>query len=73
MLDGGALLHRVIWPKGKTYDEICNIYVEYVLPKYGRATVVFDGYLDQPSTKDSTHEKRTGQNAVYPTVSFQQK
>ena len=70
MLDAGALLHRIPWPKGKTYDEICDTYVEYVLQKYGRATVVFDRYLDGPSTKDASHERRTGQKAVYQTVQF---
>ena len=70
VLEGGALLHRIPWPKWKTYDEICDTYVEYVLPKYGRATVVFDGYLDEPSTKDATHERRTGQKAVYQTDQF---
>ena len=70
VLDGGALLHRIPCPKGKKYDEICDTYVEYVLPKYGRATVVFDGYLDGPSTKDATHDRSSGQKAVYQTVQF---
>ena len=59
VLDGGALLHRVIWPHGLTYDAICNMYIQYVERRYGKATVVFDGYDDGPSTKVCTHQRRT--------------
>ena len=27
ILDGGALLHKIPWSKGATYDEICEQYV----------------------------------------------
>ena len=44
VLDGGALLHRVPWPRGSpTYKEVCDLYCTYVCRKYGRAIVVFDG------------------------------
>ena len=68
VLDGGALLHRVPWPHGITYDAICSLYVQYVANKYGKATVVFDGYQNGPSTKDGTHQRRAG--AYGPTVNF---
>ena len=58
VLDGGALLHRISWPRGESYDVICSRYVTYVINKYGSATVVFDGYGNGPSTKDMTHSKR---------------
>ena len=58
ILDGGSLLHTVIWQKGKKYYEICNNYVDYVIKHHG-TTVVFDGYDDKPSTKDTTHFRRT--------------
>ena len=68
VLDGGALLHRVSRPRGLTYDVLCSLYVQYVECKYGKATVVFDGYQDGPSTKNCTHERRA---AVYgSTVTF---
>ncbi len=60
ILDGGALLHRIPWQRGSTYNGICQEYVNYVTAKYGRPTVVFDGYQDGPSTKDATHLRRTG-------------
>ena len=69
VLNGGALLHRVSWPRGLTYDALCSLYVQYVDRKYGKATVVFDGYQSGPSTKDCTEERRAG---VYgPTVTFE--
>nr|XP_054767556.1 uncharacterized protein LOC129274841 [Lytechinus pictus] len=60
ILDGGALLHRLPWPRGIPYDHIRQLYVDYVIRKYGKATVVFDGYEDGPTTKDVTHLRRTG-------------
>ena len=68
VLDGGALIQRIPWARGATYREICSVYTEYVLKKYGEAVVVFDGY-DGKSTKDMTHQRRTkGQPGV--TVTF---
>ncbi len=58
VLDGGALLQRITWAKGATFNEICSVYTEYVTRKYGNAIVVFDGYQSK-STKDMTHQRRT--------------
>lgn len=60
VLDGGALLHRIPWTKGALWEEIMTMYTEYVTNRYGKATVVFDGYRDSPSTKDCTHARRSG-------------
>lgn len=61
VLDGGALLHRIPWPRGSTYDIVCQMYAKYVLQKYGHGTaIVFDGYKDEPSTKDTTQFRQTG-------------
>ena len=30
VLDGGALIHRLSWPRGLTYDVVCEMYIEYV-------------------------------------------
>ena len=58
VLDGGALIHRIPWTRGATYQEICSVYTRYVSKKYGEAVVVFDGYSGK-STKDTMHERRT--------------
>lgn len=69
ILDGGALLHRIPWNRGLTYDEICQNYTRYVASHYDKPTVIFDGYVDGPSTKDPTQHRRTGSH-VAPTVQF---
>ena len=55
VLDGGALLQRVPWSKGETFEAVCERYVEYVSRRYGKATIVFDGYESGPGIKDETH------------------
>ena len=54
-LDGGAP-----WPRGSTYHGVCQMYVNHVKQRYGTAVIVFDGYTNEPSTKDATHLRRTG-------------
>ena len=60
IIDGGALLHRIPWQRGSTYNSVCQLYVRHVTQKYGAAVIVFDGYKDEPTTKDVTHLRRTG-------------
>ena len=57
MLDGGALLHRIVWKKNETFLDIYDRYYKYIVIKYGDAIIVFDGYTG-PSTKDMAHLKR---------------
>ena len=60
VLDGGALLQKKAWKKGETFQEICQRYVDYVIQNYGQnAKVVFDGYPDEPTTKDTAHFRRS--------------
>ena len=63
VLDGGSLLHKIKWNKDKTYGEIAHDYGQYVLRKYSNVTVVFDGYSNEPTTKDMTHLRRTKLNS----------
>ena len=35
------------------------MYSRFVASRYGKAIVVFDGYKEDPSTKDMTHLRRT--------------
>ena len=45
VIDGGHLLHSVIWPQSSTYKGICQCYITYILKHYGAGTtIVFDGY-----------------------------
>jgi hypothetical protein len=59
ILDGGSLLHKIPWPRGYTFKGICQLYVDYVRKRYGFPSTVFDGYMDGPSTKDFTHQRRS--------------
>ena len=58
VLDGGSLLHRLKWSQGKTYCSIANDYASFTVKHYGKATIVFDGYIGGPNTKDITHQRR---------------
>ena len=72
VLDGGALLHRVLWLRGfSTYKEVYDLYCSYVRRKYGRTIVVFDGY-DEMSTKAMTQQRRAS-GKVAATVTFTEK
>ena len=49
-----------MWKKGKTFAEICQSYVDYVVLNFGKdSEVVFDGYPMLPTTKDTTHVRRS--------------
>jgi 5'-3' exonuclease len=60
VLDGGALLQRLPWAKSTSYANLCQLYVGFVRNHYENAHIVFDGYGNGPSTKDETHQRRTG-------------
>ena len=72
MLDGGALLHRFLWPRGSpTYKVVCDLYCTYVQRKYGRAIVVFDGY-SEISAKAMT-QQRCASGKAASTVTFRER
>ena len=60
VLDRGALFHRIPCQLGDTHGKILQDYGNYGTKHYDQAMVVFDGYEAGPSTKDSTHQRRTG-------------
>ena len=57
---GGSVLVRNVWKKDETFAEICQRYVDYVVLNFGKdSEVVFDGYPMLPTTKDTTHVRRS--------------
>lgn len=59
IVDGGNLLHSVIWPHSASYGDVLDTYVSYVLTNYGQdCTVVFDGYPSEPTTKGEEQRRR---------------
>ena len=62
VVDGGALLHKVNWPK-TTYSAVLDRYETHMkrrYEKYNNVKVVFDGYSDEKSTKSQEHLRRMG-------------
>ena len=58
VLDGGALIHRVRWPKGTKFIIIAETYVKNIRKNYRlNVTVIFDGYHNK-STKSHAHLHR---------------
>ena len=58
VIDGGCLLHRVVWFTKGNYEDVIKQYSNYIKSKYGESVIVFDGYLSGPSTKDHEHRRR---------------
>ena len=57
VIDGGALLHRMCWVRGSTFQKIVTCYVQYVRKHYGKCYIVFDGY-ESTSTKTTEQQRR---------------
>ncbi|KAK4884127.1 hypothetical protein RN001_000398 [Aquatica leii] len=59
IIDGGYLLHRVVWNKGETFDTIFDTYVHYVHKNYGdNVVIVFDGYNDHQKNIKAAEQRR---------------
>ncbi|CAG9762693.1 unnamed protein product [Ceutorhynchus assimilis] len=70
VIDGGCLLHKIIWPKLVTFGDIFKIYCKHVIENFGfNSWVIFDGYSEM-STKDEEHRRR--QSKITPRVEFQE-
>lgn len=57
VLDGGALIHRLLWKIGCTYEQLFNVYSNYICCKYNNATIVFDRCITGHTVKDVTNCK----------------
>ncbi|CAH2009827.1 unnamed protein product [Acanthoscelides obtectus] len=48
VVDGGWLLHSLVWPHSKTYRAIFDMYKNFLVQRFGRSVIiVFDGYEDE--------------------------
>ena len=66
VVDGGALLHNIYWPK-TTYSAVIEQYVDFMKKKYQKYvsdTVAFDGYEDDISTKSVEHSRRMAKSSA---------
>ncbi|KAJ8875534.1 hypothetical protein PR048_023429 [Dryococelus australis] len=58
IIDGGYLLHVVVWDYPSTYGEVVNTYLQYVVKNYSTSViVVFDGYGESLSTKGEERKR----------------
>ena len=69
VVDGGYLLHRVVWEKASTYKEILHLYQKYENEHYGKCAIAFNGYVPVPSTKDHENTKRLMKPTIAPHMS----
>lgn len=59
VIDGGYILHKVIWPRGATFSAACDQYVKYIKTNYGQCSIiVFDGYPEDPQNKGTKSTER---------------
>ncbi|GBN41208.1 hypothetical protein AVEN_165039-1 [Araneus ventricosus] len=59
VLDGGSLIHRVVWPKQETFGDVNSTYISYIKRHYGNeVTVVFDGYTESSVNPKVTERQR---------------
>lgn len=57
VIDGGFLLHRVMWQLNLTFSQIFQLYLTYITKHFGtNAVIVFDGY-DKSSTSTKNVER----------------
>lgn len=67
VIDGGYLLHKVVWKRSLTFGGICQDYVKYILRHHGPdVVVIFDGYIRDPShqgTKTAERARRYKANS----------
>ena len=64
VVDGGFLIHRVVWHQHECFTAIIDRYAEYVKKHYKEtAIIVFDGYpekLEEKGTKGAERARRMG-------------
>lgn len=69
VIDGGFLLHSVVWKTGLKIKEICSKYVDYV-KKMANPSVVFDGYDENTLCVKKQERQRRSKGKIYPDVVF---
>lgn len=58
VIDGGFLLHKVVWQSNLKIDAIVNSYVSYVKNHYAaNSYIIFDGYPDDESESTKSVER----------------
>lgn len=60
VVDGGYLLHKVVWQKNASFSAISQSYCSFLTRHYGsEVAVIFDGYPAESATKSAERLRRT--------------
>ena len=72
IIDGGYLLHHVVWDREETFSVIFGKYIQYLRRHYGQTiTVVFDGYSDSTKNiKAAEQRRRTTKTSLSSDIMF---
>ncbi|GBM61436.1 hypothetical protein AVEN_179552-1 [Araneus ventricosus] len=58
VVDGGHLLHKIVWRQQATFRAIADRYVQYLNNKYGQdIAVIFDGFPDDDKKSTKNYER----------------
>lgn len=72
VVDGGFLLHKVVWKDKKTFGEIIADYKAYIFNHYNNATsIIFDGYEENFRSVKSYERCRRVSKKVSPEITFE--
>ncbi|GBM73674.1 hypothetical protein AVEN_177728-1 [Araneus ventricosus] len=59
VVDGGNLLHKVVWQRNMNFGDITKSYLTYLQTHYGsNVAAVFDGYLSDVNGKSTKSAER---------------
>lgn len=62
IIDGGFLLHRVVWNRNSTYGKVCDQYINYIRNDYATnnntCMIYFDGYPKNINEKGTKNVER---------------
>ncbi|GBP85752.1 hypothetical protein EVAR_97248_1 [Eumeta japonica] len=72
VVDGGFLLHKVVWKDKKTFGDIINDYKTFIFNHYNNTTsIIFDGY-DESFRRVKSYERfRRMSKKVAPEITFE--
>lgn len=73
MIDGGFLLHRVVWHQNETFEAICAAYINYVSKHFGsNCIIVFDGYSNLRNSVKTMEQTRRATKTSSPDINFEE-
>lgn len=72
MIDGGFLLHRVVWHQNETFEAICTAYINYVSKHFGsNCVIIFDGYSNTRNSVKTMGQSRRATKTSSPDINFE--